>query len=338
MLSSIVFLGLVLGIVPALGGGSAVPAKAKPKPAKLEYIKIDFSDATISSSRTQADGINNHRQIVGLFREDKAPFKQHGFLLAAGSFTKIDVKDAMRTAALGINNHHDIVGLFQDANLVTHGFLLANGKFTTIDAGPPPPPSFSLAPVRVVETIARGVRVGHGPDEAAPVPDIVGWFQDLTPPLIHGFLDVRGKVCAIDVPGAIRTKASGINSRRHIVGFFKDTPLTTHGFLLVAHPTDPCKGKFFTIDVPGAIRTVARGINSRDAVVGFFKDTPTTTHGFLLVKGAFFTVDFPGAIRTVASGINSRGDIVGLFTDANHKTHGFVATPHHPEPPDEGGD
>jgi uncharacterized membrane protein len=46
----------------------------------------------------------------------------------------------------------------------------------------------------------------------------------------HGFLLDKGTFTAIDVPGATRTSALGINARGQIVGFY-DVSGTEHGFL-----------------------------------------------------------------------------------------------------------
>jgi hypothetical protein len=397
MLSSIVFLSLVLGIIPGLGAGVQLPPSISDH---YTFKNIDFPDKPNHAVKTtHADAINNPRQVVGFFVEKPTPLgdgKQHGFLLAGGSYSAFDVEvpaassaavKANFTAALGISNRHkaaavalppgtgdpvaiselawkwDIVGVYQDSALKIHGFILAGGQFKTIDAGKLAPIDAGPSPVittplslkisNVVATSARGLGAATPRSSSAPPrpADIVGWYQDLTIPFIHGFLMSGDKVCSLDAKGAVRTKASGINRHRHIVGYFisLDPLPTAHGFLFVPAgrpdetPADACKGKFFGKDVSGASGTVYRGINSRDDIVGFYRDTATPrrmTHGLLIKKGKFFTVDATslGAIRTEASGINDRGDIVGLYVDGNNNTHAFLATPHHPEPPDEGGD
>jgi hypothetical protein len=60
----------------------------------------------------------------------------------------------------------------------------------------------------------------------------------------------------IDVPGATRTTALGINDREQIVGWYADASGEIHGYLLD-------EGQFTTIDVPGATETLAVGINLR---------------------------------------------------------------------------
>jgi len=48
---------------------------------------------------------------------------EHGFLLAEGEFTTIDVPGAMGTLPTGINAAGQIVGGYTDASGTGHGFL-----------------------------------------------------------------------------------------------------------------------------------------------------------------------------------------------------------------------
>jgi uncharacterized membrane protein len=137
----------------------------------------------------------------------------------------------------------------------------------------------------------------------------------------------------IDVPGAVRTVAFGINGAGQIVGTFADNT-GNHGFLDTG-------GSFTQIDVPGATLTEASGINSAGQIVGTFVDN-TGTHGFLDTGGSFTQIDVPGASYTDAGGINDAGQIVGFFGDSagdhgindagqivgwvNDGSHGFLDT------------
>jgi uncharacterized membrane protein len=76
-------------------------------------------------------GVNAHRDIVGVHC-DTAPCRgasldAHGFVLAKGVLTTIDVPGAITTNAFGINERGDIVGLYEDGTGF-HGFVLARGK------------------------------------------------------------------------------------------------------------------------------------------------------------------------------------------------------------------
>ena len=76
----------------------------------------------------------------------------------------------------------------------------------------------------------------------------------------------------IDVPGATRTVACGINDKGQIVGWFIDAT-GTHGFLKDSSTFTP-------IDVPGATATGGFGINNSGQIVGYFTDA-SGDHGFL---------------------------------------------------------
>jgi hypothetical protein len=57
----------------------------------------------------------------------------------------------------------------------------------------------------------------------------------------------------LDVPGATRTQARGINNRGQITGWFADTDGHFHGYLRSACVSTP-------IDVPDATATLALGL------------------------------------------------------------------------------
>jgi probable HAF family extracellular repeat protein len=68
---------------------------------------------------------------------------------------------------------------------------------------------------------------------------------------------------SIDVPGAVRTQAQGINDRGSIVGLYRSSDGVAHGFLLR-------DGDFTSINYPGAAYTDARGINAQGDMVGTY--------------------------------------------------------------------
>ena len=80
----------------------------------------------------------------------------------------------------------------------------------------------------------------------------------------------------LDVPGAIDTDCPGINAQGEIVGWYRDSFGTIHGYLR-SH------AGITTIDVPGSTFTIAFGINPQGEIVGFFNDATGRRHGFLAV-------------------------------------------------------
>ncbi len=147
---------------------------------------------------------------------------------------------------------------------------------------------------------------------------IVGRYTDTTG-IVHGFLLSGVTFTSITVPpGALWTRALGINSGGDIVGDYSLTDArgdkNVHGFLLHG-------GNFSSFDFPGAAATVAEGIDTNGDIVGFYTSndgTNTSTgsnnrHGFLLSNGAFSSIDFPGAASTEAWRINDSGEILGRY-------------------------
>jgi hypothetical protein len=121
---------------------------------------------------------------------------------------------------------------------------------------------------------------------------------------------------SLDFPGALATKAFGINDSGQIVGTYRDASGMDHGFIR--------DGITFTgIDYPGAVRTEAMGINNTGQIVGCYYtvDVPGACYfGFLLSGGSFTSIAYPGAfLITNPHGISDSGDIVGV-SDFHNQT------------------
>lgn len=272
------------------------------------FVPIEVEGAPFTVARAiTADG-----RIVGFFGVVNGP--QHGFLLADGILTTIEVPvpDARWTNVFGINARGDVVGAFGDKDLVQHGFLLAaDGAFTVIDG----PSITDDGPT--IRTLAKGINAAG---------DITGYYD--TAHKRHGFLLSRdGVFTTIDLDGTQGPPPNGtfaqwINARRDIVGSFFDG--SVHGFLM--------SGDLVTqLDVPflGAINTNAPGLNDRGDIVGFYTDT--VKRRVLAFKrdphGNYQSFEAPTgetpASSTLAIGINAPGAIVGQYTHAG-VTRGFV--------------
>ena len=120
----------------------------------------------------------------------------------------------------------------------------------------------------------------------------------------------------IDYPGALATRALGINAEGTMVGAFDDSE-ATHGFVLR-------DGRFAALDFPGATSTLARSINDRGEIVGFYFDSDSNVHGFYLFRGNFRAVDIPFSTSTRAESINSAGTISGEYVDEGGTEHGYL--------------
>jgi Tol biopolymer transport system component len=116
----------------------------------------------------------------------------------------------------------------------------------------------------------------------------------------------------IDVPGAARTRAWGINAGQ-VVGPFQDAGGKWHGYL---RSTD---GAFTTIDVPGAFATDARDINDAEQVAGVFRDAGGKMHGYV-------TTQLPQQSRAQES---TQRPI--LYFDIDTSTHEFTTGAVYPD-------
>jgi uncharacterized membrane protein len=115
-------------------------------------------------------GLNDRGQIVGSFQSGGLT---HGFLLADGELTQIDVPDATATFASGINNLGRIVGVY-----LTTGGTAVYGRH--LDG------SFSLIDIPGAGTILRVSINDSG--------DIAGSFIDTTG-ATHGFVSGSLTTC-----------------------------------------------------------------------------------------------------------------------------------------------
>ena len=122
----------------------------------------------------------------------------------------------------------------------------------------------------------------------------------------------------LNVPGAMTSAGTGINTSGEIVGWYKDSSGNAHGFLYDG-------SRYTTIDDPGSLITYAYDINDAGLIVGYYADSNYFYHGLLYDNGTSTAIDFPGAFSTFAYGINSSGDIVGSYDYApGGSEHGFL--------------
>jgi hypothetical protein len=119
----------------------------------------------------------------------------------------------------------------------------------------------------------------------------------------------------IDVPGAVATRAFGINAVGEVVGSYTDAT-GTHGYLW-AH------GNVTIIKFPGAVSTEAWGTNPQGDIVGRYRIAgDPRTLGFLLSDGGFLDIsvarpDGSLHLNTLPIKISPSGEIVGCFHDTN---------------------
>jgi len=248
---------------------------------------------------TQANGINDHGQIVGMYQDSSSARAHHGFVYANGTFTPLNAPGNLRLDwAYGINNRGQVVGTCSDSQ-GAHGCLFNNGTVTLFDV----PDS--------VDTSAQGLN-NRG--------QIVGSYFDGN--TWHGYIYDNGAFTSLDVPFPDALPGStwpwGINDRGLVVGIYVDFNWTHHGFLYNG-------GAFTPLDVPGTTAADVYGINKRGQIVGAAYASGKA-YGFLDDNGVFTFLDAPGAIGTYAQGLNNHGQIVGIYGDRSGVGYGFLAT------------
>jgi probable HAF family extracellular repeat protein len=116
---------------------------------------------------------------------------------------------------------------------------------------------------------------------------------------------------SINVPGAVATRAFGINAVGEIVGSYTDATGTTYGYLW-------SKGNVTQIQFPGAISTEAWGINPQGDIIGRYRRAGVAnTFGFLRSDGVFTDISVAGHLHTLPIKISPSREIVGCFHDVN---------------------
>jgi hypothetical protein len=138
----------------------------------------------------------------------------------------------------------------------------------------------------------------------------------------HGFLrKTNTTYIAVDVPGAVQTVVSAINSSDAVVGSYYATN-TTNGFLRDK------SGNYTPIAYPGAYSTNPTGINGTGVVVGFASVTGQAgVVAFLWdAQNGFttFAVPWANANSTIPLAINGAGSVTGFYSGKYLYTHGFV--------------
>jgi probable HAF family extracellular repeat protein len=151
--------------------------------------------------------------------------------------------------------------------------------------------------------------MGGGVEDASAVPEVFGSASALS--VFSTESAVAPGFRSIDVPGAVATRAFGINALGEIVGSYTDAKGTTYGFLRR-------DGDFTQIAFPGAIQTEAWGINPRGDIVGRYRLAgDARTLGFLLTDGVYTDISVPGRLHTLPIKITPSGVIVGCVHDTN---------------------
>ena len=212
-----------------------------------KLTKLDVPNAQQNSTSARGLNPNGGISVVGSYNTpDGVPV---GFLYKNGKYTDIrGPEGALQSFANSINDTGAIVGWYVDSNEVMHGFLLQDKKYTMLDL-----------PGATEGTTAMGINAR-------------GWI------VLYGYTSTgatsaltknNGKTYTpINVPGAIASFASDLNSAGDVVYEWLDSSHAAHGALLQA-------GKYYKFDYPKATFTYGGGINDKSTVVGWYQISNT---------------------------------------------------------------
>jgi hypothetical protein len=280
------------------------------------FGSYDFS--SYPGGATSARGINDDRDVVGFYRDEKRGREIHGYVWQMGeprprnfdfSPTRLeqDFPDAdgkvppitdpkvLHNGVLGINNEKLVVGVYrpkgfnQDVGLIAH--IGDPDVFVSVDMGTP------------------------------------------------DALDLREVYRRLGLDSTINTTVRAINSEREIVGTYTDIS-GTHGYkwkMDMQHVFDGSRffdGRPTSIDIspfPLGPRlffghsTTVHGINDLGVIVGSYSLDGMIDHGFVwrpeedgtYAPGAHVTIDIVGATNTAVSSISNNGVFVGYYGGMN---------------------
>jgi hypothetical protein len=209
------------------------------------------------SKQTYVSKVNDRGEIVGSWCRDDPCLRLRGFLREPnGRYRTIKVPRAVYTTAAGLDDRGRVVGEYQDRSGVIHGYVWERGRFKTVDLR-------RAAATGITGLNDRGEMVGlyagadgaihafhrdrrgqvttiDSPDLPYTLPfdindygRIVGFTASSLPAPqaaeVHGFrVDTRRGFGfrQIDVPGAPRTVAFGIDDRGRVAGFYQNPNVT----------------------------------------------------------------------------------------------------------------
>lgn len=210
--------------------------------------------------------------------------------------------------AQGINDLGEVVGRYRTNGLPanqTRGFVRrADGTFEPFDY--PGVASTAIADIN---------NLGHMVGETR---------SDLTAfGLTRGFVHTNGVSAEIHFPGAVLSRAFGINDAGDIVGQYQLEDSLSRPFLL--------RNGAYSEIVPtgspdGLVSAIAYNISDNGMILGTYRNTNNVTKTWVMsASGTFSYPELPGSGRT----INNAGQISGTYNDATNSNvaTAFVATP-----------
>jgi len=261
-------------------------------PPTIKTIYPTFTTIEVpGAGLTEVNSINSAGDIVGIYGSSSYDPHQRGFLIRDGNLIRVDYPHAYTTLPFGINDAGIVIGAAGlQHGTVYVGFTYDGTTFKSLrDGSDSATVSYSI---NNADSIVGGAGTIYGTkgflenDRTFTVIDFpgnnvyeyatninnLGEIVGLTD--YDAYTYINGQFQNIDVPGASRTGAFGINDRGTISGYYFEDP-SSYGFALL-------DGKYLSFSFPGASDTTANGINAAGQVVGSYYTQDTATyHGFV---------------------------------------------------------
>ena len=176
------------------GSLCASPSLASVARRRARYL---FTTIIPGAIETQVFGISNSGQIVGQYLDVNHIY--HGMVLSDGSYTSFDVPGSPGTVAYDMNSSGNVVGIYPAPGVKNRAFLRNNGVFTDLVplAGSPETRAYSINDA------------GH----------VVGFYERTNDAYYRGYL-YNGSYTTLNYPGALASKATGINNNGDVVGSY----------------------------------------------------------------------------------------------------------------------
>ncbi len=186
-----------------LAGESAVNIHGYQLTSQGDFVTEDYPDHTNTiPQRILPDGT-----ILGCRHDGDTMGTMQGIVMARSGNQELDVMASMNNG--GTPNGRRIAGLYTPPGQPTSGYVVEEGVFS---------------PFRIVAGRLTAAW------DMSPSGQIAGVYADVAG-RVHGFVRSGVDYVTLDVPGAIATRAFGINARGDVVGSYVTPNNKMHAFL-----------------------------------------------------------------------------------------------------------